>query len=206
MHYIPQETCLEPRRRPRLRRAAFMTAGVLSVGVAVAACGGGPSTPGVATGSTTASARSSGGGSTHATGLLAYASCMRSHGVANFPDPTGSGGLPKESVIRAQAAVSRPQAEAAQNACVDLLPAGGSLSGQPSHTVTAQQQQYYLHAAACMRSHGITNFPDPTFSGGSVSFPIPASIDTTSGRFTQARQTCTKLIPAGLPYSSGSGG
>jgi hypothetical protein len=131
---------------------------------------------------------------------------MRSHGVPNFPDPAGSGGIPKEGVIRAQAAVSSSQAEAAQNACVDLLPAGGSLSGQPSHTVTAQQQQYYLHTAACMRSHGITNFPDPAFSGGSVSFPIPASIDTTSRGFTQARQTCTKLIPAGLPYSSGSGG
>ena len=48
MHYIPQETYTEPRRRPRLRRAAFMTAGILTVGVAVAACGGGPSRPGAA--------------------------------------------------------------------------------------------------------------------------------------------------------------
>ena len=58
-----------------------------------------------------------------------------------------------------------------------------------------------------MRSHGITNFPDPTFSGGRVNLSIPPSIDTSSRQFTQAAQTCTKLIPAGLPYSgSGAGG
>ena len=32
-----------------------------------------------------------------APGLLAYASCMRSHGVPNFPDPGGKGGIPKAS-------------------------------------------------------------------------------------------------------------
>ena len=60
-----------------------------------------------------------------------------------------------------------------------------------------------------MRSHGIANFPDPTFPGGHVNLPhIPSSIDTKSRQVTQAAQTCTKLIPAGLPYSgdSGSGG
>jgi hypothetical protein len=172
-----------------------MTAGLLAVGVAVGACGGGPSPSGVAA-----------GGHAGATGLLAYASCMRSHGVPNFPDPAGRGGLPKEGVISAQRAVSSARARAAQNACADRLPAGGSLSGQPSHTVTAQQQQYYLQAAACMRSHGFTNFPDPTFSGGVVNYPVPASIDSSSPQYAEAVHTCQRLIPAGLPYSSGSGG
>jgi hypothetical protein len=56
-----------------------------------------------------------------------------------------------------------------------------------------------------MRSHGITNFPDPVFSDGNVNLPIPSSIDTHSTQFTQAAQTCTKLIPAGLPYSRPGG-
>lgn len=43
----------EPIRRPRLRRAALMTAGILAVGVAITACSGGPATPGAATGSPT---------------------------------------------------------------------------------------------------------------------------------------------------------
>ena len=165
----------------------------------------GPSTAGVATVSTTTTASPSGGGGTQATGLLAYASCMRSHGVANFPDPTGNGGIPKADVIRAFRAVSNAQAEAASNECAHLLPAGGSLSGQATEGVPTQDQQDYLKAAACMRSHGITNFPDPIFSGGNVNFPIPSSINSNSTQFDQARKTCQKLIPAGLPDSGSAG-
>jgi hypothetical protein len=202
--YIPQETYLEPRRRRRLCPAASVTGAILAVALALAACGGGPSVPGVATGSTTTpNASPPAGGSTQATGLLAYASCMRSHGVPNFPDPAGSGGIPKQGVISAEGAVSNSQVNAAQDACRHLLPAGGSLSGK-SYAVTAQQQQYYLKAAACMRSHGFTNFPDPNFSGGDVSFPGAFS-GTPSPQYTQALKTCQKLIPAGLPYS-GPGG
>ncbi len=131
---------------------------------------------------------------------------MRSHGVPNFPDPGSSGGIDdKRAVVSALQQVSNSQAEAAQSACRHLLPPGGSLSGQASQPVTAQDQQDYLKAAACMRSHGITNFPDPTFSGGSVSLRIPSSIDTKSTQFTRAAQTCTKLIPRGLPYSRPGG-
>ena len=212
MHYtpeenrIPHETYLAPRRRPRLLRATLTTAGILAVGVAVAGCGGGTSSPGVAHLSSTA-ADSSAGGSTQATGLLAYATCMRSHGVPNFPDPNSSGGIDdKRAVVRALQGVSSSQAEAAQHHCQHLIPAGEGLGGKASRPVTAQQQHYYLNAAACVRSHGVPNFPDPNFSEGKVNFSIPSSIDTHSTQFTQARQTCTKLIPPGLPYSSGSGG
>jgi hypothetical protein len=57
-----------------------------------------------------------------------------------------------------------------------------------------------------MRSHGFTNFPDPVFSGGIVTFSIPSTIDTNSTQFTQAKHTCEQLIPAGLPDSGRSGG
>ncbi len=198
--YIRRETDTGQRQQLRLRRAALVIGAILAVGVGVAACGGGPSTPGVARGSaTTAAANISAGSTKQATGLLAYASCMRSHGVPNFPDPAGSGGIPKEGVISAFRAVSSSQASRAQNACQQLLPAGGSLSGQPSQTVTAQDQHYYLNAARCMRSHGITDFPDPIFSGGGVNFPVASSINQNSTQFTQAVHACEKLIPAGLP-------
>ena len=189
-----------PIRRTRVGRAALMAAGILAVGVTFAACGGGSPTPGAATGST--------GGSSHGTqgtGLLAYASCMRSHGVPNFPDPDGSGGIPKQALINALQAVSSSQAKAAQNACNNLMPAGG-LSGQPAETITAQDQQDYLKAASCLRSHGFPNFPDPTFSGGTVHFDVPSSIDTQSAKFMHAQQICQQLIPAGLPDSGRSGG
>jgi len=182
MHYISREndmrqaTHQEPRRRGRLHHAALLTAGILAVGMAVAACGG-PSTPVVATGRTTTTtsttvASSRAGGGRKAPSLLAYASCMRSHGVPNFPDPGGKGGIPKPALVAALKAVSNSQAQAASNDCQDLLPSGG-LSGQPVQTIPVQDQQDYLRAVACLRSHGITNFPDPVFSGGSVHFSIP---------------------------------
>jgi hypothetical protein len=51
-----------------------------------------------------------------------------------------------------------------------------------------------------MRSHGLANFPDPTFPGGRMNISIPSSIDTKSRQFTQAQQTCAKFVPAGLRY------
>ncbi|HUC14012.1 MAG TPA: hypothetical protein VMS00_06120 [Acidimicrobiales bacterium] len=191
-------------KRSWLPVTSVLAIGVLS-GTSLAACGGGPSKTGVATASTTTTPSSSSGGGTQATALLAYTSCMRSHGITNFPDPVGNGGIPKDAVIRAFDAVSNSQAEAAQNVCRHLLPPGGSLSGRPVQPVTAQQQQDYLKTATCMRSHGIINFPDPTFSEGSVNLRLPSSIDTHSTQFTQAQKICQKLVPSGLPYS-GSGG
>lgn len=140
------------------------------------------------------------GGSANSSSAVAYSRCVRSHGVPDFPDPDSSGQIPKEAVIRALRGVSDSRARAATNACANLNPAG-----QGGPTLTAQEQQDYLKAASCMRSHGITNFPDPTFPGGRVNLSIPSSIDTKSRQFTQAAQTCTKLIPAGLPYSRPGG-
>jgi hypothetical protein len=188
---------------PHLPCTALITAGILAAGVAVAACGGGPSTPGAGTGPAATAASPSADGST---GLLAYSSCMRSHGVPNFPDPASSGGIPKET--GPQLGVSDSQLQAAQNACLHLIPPGQSLSGQPIQTITAQQQQYYLKAAACMRSHGITNFPEPVFQNGQVEFPLLSHlVDLNSPQFAQAYHVCDKLIPPGLPDSgSGDGG
>jgi hypothetical protein len=117
--------------------------------------------------------------------------------VPDFPDP-GSNGVFDKNKMR-QLGVSTARLRAAATACQNLLPAGPA-------PLTAGQQHDYLRAAACMRSHGIINFPDPTFSGGSVSLHIPPSMDTKSQQFTRARQTCARLIPAGLPYSASGGG
>lgn len=202
MRSAPQGTNgLRPRWSRRLGRVTAMLGGALAVSLVVAACGS-PSTPGVATGSTTSTTDShSTGGSTPATGPLAYAACMRSHGVPNFPDPDNSGNFSalKNETLQ-QLGVTSAQLRAADSRCVHLLP-----PGEGGNPLTVQQQQDYLRAAACMRSNGITNFPDPVFSGGSVNFPIPSSINTHSTRFTQADQTCRKLIPAGLPYAAPAG-
>jgi hypothetical protein len=186
---------------PRPRRAGVLA---VSAGLVLltAACGGSPSSS-HSPSSTGTGGSPNAGGSASSPSALAFSGCMRSHGVPNFPDPPPSfnGKFPGSSPQ--QLGVSRSRLLAATGACQSLLPA---VPGQAR--LTAQDQRDYLRAAACMRSHGITSFPDPVFSGGGVNFPIPSSsIDTSSPQFTQARQICQRLIPAGLPYSgSGSGG
>ena len=73
---------------------------------------------------------------------------------------------------------------------------GGQSSGQ---TITPADQADYLKAARCMRSHGVSDFPDPTFQNNNVTFNIPSSIDTNSSQFKSAAATCVNLIPQGLP-------
>jgi hypothetical protein len=69
-------------------------------------------------------------------------------------------------------------------------------------TITSADQADYLKAVTCMRSHGIPNFPDPTFEGGSVAFNTRTPIDSRTSQYKRALATCEKLIPPGLPYSS----
>jgi hypothetical protein len=183
------------RRRPGRARAAAVITVIATAALPAAACSSGSPPSAGASGSPQAA------GSANSSSGLAYSRCVRAHGVSDFPDPGSSGQLSKQAVVTALRAVSDSRAAAATGACERLNPAG-----QENPILTAQDQQDYLRAAACMRSRGITGFPDPTFPGGRLNLQIPASIDTTSGQFTQAAQTCTKLIPAGLPHSSGSGG
>jgi hypothetical protein len=102
--------------------------------------------------------------------LVAYSQCMRSHGMPNFPDPTG--GVPPK-VTAQELGVSSPQLQAAQRACQRLLPAtGGSLTasslqqcylaGVCPQALVRQAVNAGLQFARCMRSHGVPNWPDPT--------------------------------------------
>jgi hypothetical protein len=192
-------------RRPLALGAAVPVA-LLSLLAAGCGGGGSPGVAKVATSSTTATTPGTpAGAGMQGTGLVAYAACMRSHGVPGFPDPVGEGGIPKQAVISAFQAVSSARAAAAQSSCKHLLPAGGSLGGRAAAPVTIQDRQIYLRAAACMRSHGVPDFPDPTFPNGSVHTDIPPSINQDSAGFRSAAAICTRSIPAGLPYSSAGG-
>ena len=127
---------------------------------------------------------------------MKFVACMRSHGVANFPDPVI--GPDQVSIHLTPSVASSPHFSSAQATCQHLLP------GKPgSSQFSAQQQADYLKAAACMRSHNIVGFPDPVFpSPGNVQFRLPAGMDANSPRFEAARAICEKLIPQGLPYSN----
>jgi hypothetical protein len=198
-------TAAGPSRGARFCRGGLIAMALLGTGVLVAACGGGSSGSGVASlgKTTTTTASSAAQSGTAASTALAYVDCMRTHGEPNMPDPSTSGGNSAHISITPGSGVdpNSPPFTRATNACKHLLPN----NGVPSDTITTADQADYLTAAACMRSHGVPDFPDPTFQNDSVTFTIRPPLDPSSSQYRSALATCQRLIPAGLPYSSTSG-
>lgn len=162
---------------------------VAGLALLAAGCGGG--SPGAVATSSTASAQN---------GALAFARCMRSHGIPGWPDPTSDGHFDKAELRQLGLNPSRVVA-LEDGPCNHLLDTGAA----QSYTITPADRTDYLEAAACMRAHGYPDFPDPTFRDNTVRADVPSSIDEDSPAFNRAATTCTKLIPAGLPYSHRSG-
>jgi hypothetical protein len=170
------------RGQSRLHRVRVLAAAVAGIALLVAACGG------------------SGGGSPAAAGstayqkALAYAQCLRSHGEPGWPDPNSQGNFRITGANHVQQ--GSPQFASANKACEHLLPDGGQ--------ETAAQQQQALSQAlkfvACMRSHGIPDFPDPTVQDGQVNVTLGASgFARNSPQLQSARQACRSLGPGGGP-------
>jgi hypothetical protein len=194
-------------RRARARFGLALVAVVTLIGTA--GCGGASSGPAVS-GPGTTDAGSAGAQTVSEASVfnraLAFAQCMRTRGEPNFPDPTRKGGSVQETITAGSGVdPNSPRFTAARNACKRLLPNNGAPAPSPGQTLTPAEQADYLEAAACMRSHGVPDFPDPTFQGDSVTFNSKTPIDTNTPQYTSALTTCRKLIPAGLPYSSSSG-
>jgi hypothetical protein len=179
--------------RSRFSLALSSLPAVAAFSLLAAGCGGGSGSPGVASVASSTSASTT----PAQPGLVAYARCMRSDGVTSFPDPGGNGGIPKPQVVAA--AGSNPNKfKAASTACEHLLP-DGSLSAPK----TAEQQRTELadelSFARCMRSHGVSNFPDPTAHGGlSVAMVEAQGIDVHSPAVLRIVQTCLPASHGGL--------
>lgn len=173
-----------PRRGTWLLRPA---AALLAVAALATACGGG--SPGTA-GRGSGNAGSASSGSSTYQKALAYASCMRQHGVQNFPDPNSSGHFTLSGINP-----NSSQYQNAESACKSLAPFG--------NTSPAQKQTFLNEAlkfARCMRSHGITNFPEPSQnSSGGVTFNAGSGsgVDTSSPQYQSAMQACRSDLPGG---------
>jgi hypothetical protein len=128
---------------------------------------------------------------------------MRVHGVPNFPNPKIStqGNEVRVAIGVTPAITGNPRFKSAQRACNKLLPGGGPGEGS-NHQITPKEQSQYLKAAACIRSHGIPNFPDPTFSGGGVHIEHQ-KLNESSPSFKAAVHDCESLIPGGVHGESG---
>jgi hypothetical protein len=134
--------------------------------------------------------------SSHAQSFLAFSICMRSHGVPNFPDPSGRGLNIGGTGINPFS----PSFKAAQATCGKLLPGGGPGSRQASE----QQKEQLVAISECMRSHGVTGFPDPTATpptsaqgysimegvASNLFLLVPGTINVNSPAFEQAAKAC----------------
>jgi hypothetical protein len=174
-------------RRPPLLSTVVA---VVAFSLLAAGCGGG-SSPGVANVASSTSAVTT--TTTTQNGLLAFSQCMRSHGMPNFPDPQRFVGGNVKLTIH-QLAPSR----AAMSACSHLLPTDGGGGSQQ----TAQQIRTRVadgrSFASCMRSHGVSRFPDPTAQAElTVEMVQAQGIDVHSPAVLQAIQAC-------LPASHGA--
>ncbi|MGP0033310.1 MAG: hypothetical protein ACLP4R_01830 [Solirubrobacteraceae bacterium] len=97
---------------------------------------------------------------------------------------------------------SRMQAAAIGLTCAVAVAACGGSSNKPSTTTSSNGYSQGLKVSECMRSHGITNFPDPSTSGG-IQLSANSGINPFSPAFKATQAACGKLLPGGGPGGNG---
>ncbi|MGC2176370.1 MAG: hypothetical protein WA614_13050 [Acidimicrobiales bacterium] len=176
----PAQTAIQSTRMPvrgRTRRhAAFAlrTAAAVALGVTLAVSSSGGS--------------ASAGSKSPFAEAEAYSQCIRKHGVPNFPDPvktpSGSWGYKTQGIDPNSAAF-----QGALLACKDLPSPWNSIGQQLTHA----QQRGWLKWAQCIRNHGVSDFPDPTFSGRKVYEP---GVELNSPPLQSAMNDCKSKMPS----------
>jgi hypothetical protein len=127
-----------------------------------------------------------------------FAECVRAHGVPHFPDPDATGNF------NFAVDVSAATFTAAVNACKSLQPPG-TLSAHRS----AKQQSSALRFAACIRAHGVPDFPDPVNGQPLIDTDHIPSSNSPSGMsiLNAATHTCGSILgPDARTQGGGSGG
>jgi hypothetical protein len=210
------------------RRRPIIVVFVIAVGafaLLAAGCGGGGGAPGVASlgaSGTTATTSTTTPGDSGPTGKALsgpgvgrggnfqigmnvgtvngakFSACMRKHGVTSFPDPNGQGVITIHSGMGIDP--GSPAFKSARTTCDKLLPNGG----QPTAAQLAQEQQQMLAFSACMRAHGIKDFPDPSNGGLKIGGRAGSDLNPSNQTFQKAQRACQGNLPfkGGPPGSS----
>jgi hypothetical protein len=140
----------------------------------VTGCGGGKP----AAGTTTSGSPS---------GAVAFARCMRAHGIPGWPDPTSAGVFDKRKLRALGVEPSRVRS-IEERSCSGLLPSGGP---QPSEHERETRLADARSFARCIRRHGIPRFPDPNAQGLlSVEMVQAQGIDVHSPAVLRVVQAC----------------
>jgi len=118
---------------------------------------------------------------------------MRSHGVPNFPDPNAQGVMQGNGLDTGSSTF-----QAAAKGCQHLLPNGGRPTPAEQATALAQALKF----SQCMRSHGISDFPDPqSVAGGGIRIAIRSGqgsdLSPTNPQFQAPQKACQSLTGGG---------
>lgn len=164
----------------RWRRGALLVALLAVLAIALGACSG-PGDPSSGSASLGSASSGSGSGSSQS-GAVAFAQCVRSHGVPDFPDPQDG------HFLINGADQDNPNFQSAVQACQHLLGPGGASNGGSNNSKL-------LAFAHCMQTHGVPQFPDPTAQGA---IGLPAGVDPNTPQFQKAWQECQSNLPGNL--------
>jgi hypothetical protein len=188
MRTTTRHTANANRTGVRAPRVLSLVSAAITIGLLVSSCGGSSPSP------------SAGGQRPAAFGqrFVAFAACMCSHGLADYPDPqiSSSGDQVHVKISPGSLDPKSPAFKSASQACHHLLPNGGAPAGGAS----PQEQPQALKFAVCMRSHGVPSFPDPDHDGA---FDLPSGITPQATQFQRAVQACMKVEPSSLSINQG---
>jgi hypothetical protein len=123
--------------------------------------------------------------------FLLYSRCMRSHGISDFPDPTtlpgGGAAFQIDGGPGSDLNQSDPGFRAAGRACRAVSPVR---QGPPA---TGPKIAAEVRWARCLRSHGVSSFPDPSSDGAFDS----GKFQPDSPAFQSASRACKPVQPSG---------
>ena len=128
----------------------------------------------------------------------AYSQCMRSHGAPFWPEPSpvaqGVWDNPYTFKITARILAQEhgPGWQAALTTCQKVAPPALPYTAAQISVLRSRLQKL----AACMRAHGITEFPSPAAGPYGAGFASPGSgVNPGSARFLAAQRACWVYAP-----------
>jgi len=210
---VPTTSGVKGRRRVWIRRRGGLAVLAATVAFGLAACGGGGSSPHVASVRTSTTAESSHGSvsttttpnGSNATQLMdEWAACMRANGDPDQTDPTiDQYGVINITLPDGVSPALSSQVHGTTGPCSqyeldaeNVLRATNPVAPPPTQ---AQLVQY----VDCMRTHGVPNYPN-SGPNGETNFRA-AGVDPNSPAFETANRVCGKQINAPAWWIAGTG-